>query len=249
MRTPLLDSLPKKPFVILAYPRTGSYLLVSILDQFPGIKCHGEIFKKERIELPAKTILKMKATVQTRDAKPIVFIKRLFELTPDVHTGFKFFANHNAELRKQLMYSNSINRVITYRNPFDSYVSQTRAIATGSWIDKKGDSQADKPLLRFDPEQFDKIIRNVLANQARKKVIAEKRPDSTITITYDEIAAIDPVRKIAEFIGASSQPEVINVSLHKQTTERYSELFENFDELQAHIATHHPELMIDAEKI
>lgn len=244
-----LNLLSKKPFVILAYPRTGSYLLVSILDQFPGIKCHGEIFKNRKIELPAETIDKLKATLQSRNAEPAVFIKRLFKLTPDDHTGFKFFANHNAELRKQLMYSNSINRVITHRNPFDIYVSQTRAIATGSWIDKKGDSQADKPLLRFDPEQFDKIIRNVLANQARMKIIAEKRPDTTITINYDEIAAIDPVRKIAEFIGASSQPEVINVSLHKQTSERYSELFENFDQLQAHVATHHPELVINAERI
>lgn len=249
MRTPLLDSLPKKPFVILAYPRTGSYLLVSILDQFPGIKCHGEIFKKERIELPAETILKMKATVQTRDAKPIVFIKRLFELTPDVHTGFKFFANHHAELCKELLHSESINRVIILRKPFDIYVSQTRAIATGCWIDKKGETLADKPLLRFDPEHFQKIMRNVLYNHACMKVIAGNRPESTVTITYDEIAAIEPVRKIAEFIGASSQPEVINVSLHKQTTERYSELFENFDQLQAYVATHHPEMVINPEKI
>ncbi len=251
MKKPSLKSLPKKPFVIFAAPRTGSYLLVSLLDQFPGIKCYGEVFTKSKIELPPKKLERMKATVESRNAEPVVFLNRLFKMTSEEHTGFKFFFNHHALLRKWLVNSGSINRVIISRNPFDMYVSQCRAIATGVWIKKKGGAatQEKPPLLKFDPEDFEKRIGRIDSNRKRMLKIAAKQPDSTITITYDEISAIEPVRRIAEFLGASAQPEVLKVELQKQTTERYSELFEDFDKVREYVSSKHPDLVIDNNKI
>ena len=68
-------------------------------------------------------------------------------------------------------------------------------------------------------------------------------------VSRQQVAAIEPVRRIADFLGAASQPEVLDVTLHKQTTESYSELFEKFAEVQAYVAKHHPDLVIDKDRI
>jgi len=41
-------------FVILASQRTGSNMLVSLLDAYPGVRCHGELFRKRGVEGAAR---------------------------------------------------------------------------------------------------------------------------------------------------------------------------------------------------
>jgi LPS sulfotransferase NodH len=42
----LLPSEPRSRFVIVCLPRTGSELLVDVLDQLPGVSCRGEILQQ-----------------------------------------------------------------------------------------------------------------------------------------------------------------------------------------------------------
>jgi LPS sulfotransferase NodH len=242
-------AISRKPFVVLAYPRTGSYLLVSLLQQFQGLRCYGEIFKRKALELPSEDIKAIGANLASRNAEPFVFLKQLFQLYPDQHCGFKFFPNHHADVLTWVTWSNQINRVVILRNPFEMYVSFSRVSATGIWVDKHNKAKHRQPRIKFQAESFDKMMRNILNAQKLFKTTAEKRPESTITITYDEIAALEPVRQLAAFLGAASQPTKLEVPLRKQTTERYSELFENFDELASHMRRNYPNICIDKHKL
>jgi hypothetical protein len=189
------------------------------------------------------------ANLASRNAEPFVFLKQLFQLYPDQHCGFKFFPNHHADVLTWVTWSNQINRVVILRNPFEMYVSFSRVSATGIWVDKHNKAKHRQPRIKFQAESFDKMMRNILNAQKLFKTTAEKRPESTITITYDEIAALEPVRQLAAFLGAASQPTKLEVPLRKQTTERYSELFENFDELASHMRRNYPNICIDKHKL
>ena len=46
-------------FVIVTLPRSGSYNLVSLLNSAPDIICHGEVFKRDVVELRPLHLEKM----------------------------------------------------------------------------------------------------------------------------------------------------------------------------------------------
>lgn len=249
MKKPSLKLIPNKPFVILSHPKSGGELLANYLNQFPNIRCYGQLFKKDKIQLPEKKIQRLKATVESRDQEPVLFLKQLLKLTPKAHTGFAFSYNQHLLLRRWLINSEAINRVIVLRNPFDLYVAQCSAVAVGAGAGQKDAAQEIRVLQKFDPEDFEKKIMRIIAGQARLKAIAEKRPELTMTITFDEIAVIESVRRLADFLGASSQPEVLKVDMNKRPARRYTDIFEDFQQVQSYVSKHHPELVIDAAKI
>lgn len=241
--------LGRKPFVILCYPRTGSYLLVDLLNQFPEIECHGEIFKNKHVELPQAVKDSVGYDVEMRNQDPAGYLKKIVECSAGQHTGFKIFGTHLKEVYEWCTNSPEINRVALWRSPFEVYVSLKRATTTGSWTNRNGRADKSKKKLVFDPEVFDRNIR-LFSNQNRNlRKLAESDPESTFLINYKQVTDPDEVRKLAGFLGATIQPEQLEYRLHKQTTERYSELFENFDELLNHVTKNHPAIKIDPEKI
>src|SRR5262245_39883207 len=86
------DHPPK--FVIVTLPRSGSYNLVSLLNSAPDIVCHGEIFKRDAVEVRPLHLEKMgfkTEDVAERDAKPGAFLQRLRGLNARKIVGFKMF--------------------------------------------------------------------------------------------------------------------------------------------------------------
>lgn len=230
-----------KPFAILSHPKTGGDILSKLLNQFSGLHCYGQLFNKDKIKLPEKKIQRLKVPVESRDEEPLVFLKHLFKLTPKAHSGFVFIFSTQKHilLRRWLINSEAINRVIVLRNPFDIYISQASTAPVGQTA----------PLIKFDPELFDKKIALISRIQTRLKEIAAKRPESTITINYDELADIAPVQRIADFLGASAHPEALKISANQTSTPAYKALFEDFSQVQAHVSANHPDLVIDPKKI
>ena len=234
-------NLANKPFVILSHPKTGAGTLLKYLNQSPNIQCYGQLFERDTIKLAEKKVNRLKVTLESRDEEPLVFLKQLFKLTPKVHAGFVFTfpLKKHLLLRRWLMNSELINRVIVLRNPFDIYASRSAA----------GSIAQVPSLIKFDAEQFDKKIATIIAGQNRLKKIAEKHPDSTITITHDEISMIASVQRVADFLGASPLPDALKMSAEQVSSPRYSELFEDFSKVQSHVSAHHPDLVIDSDRI
>ena len=88
---------PSRPveFVVFCDARTGSYNLVNRLNSCADVVCHGEIFKKNGIEV--SKLHRRRLTVRdtrTRDTDPVAFIRELRALNPARHFGFKIFSVH-----------------------------------------------------------------------------------------------------------------------------------------------------------
>ena len=249
MNDPVFPCAPKNtPFVILCYPRTGSYLLVDMLNQFPEIVCHGEIFNEKFVELSPKAKEQVGYSLEERNQDPFGYIRKIFSLDEDKHTGFKLFPSHCKRVFEWAKTSTLIKRIALIRAPFEVYVSLQRAKATGVWVDKWGKATKEAPKLRFDPEEFDGMIRHIRNHNENLQQLAESDTASTMMIRYNQVTQLESLQKIAQFIGTPLKPDKFQIRLHRQTTELYSELFENFDELLAHAQSKYPKLWIDPKR-
>lgn len=225
----------KEPFVIIAYARMGSYLLVDLLSQFDDIVCFGEIFKKEVIELPNHVLDRLGYDIEKRDQKPLAFVKKVIGLHTDKHTGFKLLCGQGGEARDWAEKSKNVRMIVLVRNPFEVYVSLRRAQATQIWIDRGHTNQEVKPRLKFIAEDFDReiqYIQNYIRSVTR---LADSNPKTTKLVDYKDLSDPDTIKRLATFIGAVRHPEKIAYRLRKQTKEPYSELFENFDEMAEYV--------------
>ena len=234
-------NLTNKPFVILSQAKTGVHALSTYLNQFPDIKCYGQLFNTDKIKLPEKKVTRLKVTLESRHEEPLIFLKHLFKLTPKVHAGFIFTMplKKHVLLGRWLVNSKLVNRVIVLKNPFDIYVSRSSAGPKG---------QAPS-LIKFDPAEFDKKIARIIAGQKRLEKIAAKHPDSTVTINHDEIGTLASVQRVADFLGASAHIEALKKNAKQSSSPRYSDLFEDFSKVQSHLSAHHPNLVINPDRI
>ncbi|MFK7851601.1 MAG: hypothetical protein AB8D78_11550 [Akkermansiaceae bacterium] len=239
----------KLPFVILAYPRTGSYLLVDLLKQFGDIVCYGEIFKKGMHELPPDIRQNVGMPVEKRDLTPLAFLSKVVQQEPEKLSGFKIFPRHNARVFDWAVSNANVKKLALIRSPFEVYVSLLRAEATGSWIDKGNGKKSLETPLRFNPEKFEKEIKYVNGHNSRLKRLASKQPKSVKIVEYDELQDPEKIRTFAKFVGSKDFSTEVEYRLKKQTTETYSELFENFEELLEYVSRTHPEMNIPEDRI
>ncbi len=95
----------KRNFVILAYARSGSYLLVDLLNQIQGVRCHGEIFKKARIELDEDMLKKIPLNLKQRNEQELEYLSRVIELSDAGTVGFKLLASQNTAIENHVIHS------------------------------------------------------------------------------------------------------------------------------------------------
>lgn len=136
--------MPKQLFVILTQPRSGSYLLVDLLNQFPGVLCHGEMFKPHRLKVAKDVSQQINWTIEDRDGRPIYCMREILAIGDDTATGFKLFPDHNRRLWRNVMSSEDIHKIVLLRHPISRYLSRLRAETTGSWVQPIKKSKAGR---------------------------------------------------------------------------------------------------------
>src|SRR3982750_4340169 len=152
-------TLPPK-FVIVTLPRRGPDPLVALLGSAPDIVCHGEVFKRDTIELGAPHLAKLglaPGDVGERDAKAGQFLKRLRAQNGRKVFGFKMFMEHATRVPAlaEVLRDPGWRKVVLRRNPVESYASLLRAQRTGIWM-LKTESAGAAPRERLDaPVTFD----------------------------------------------------------------------------------------------
>jgi hypothetical protein len=222
---------------------------VDLLNQSPDICCYGEIFKKNFVELPEQARDKVGYNLDRRNEDPFGYLKCVFSLHPGQVSGFKIFPGHSKEVFPWCLTTPDIKRIALWRNPVDVYVSLERAKATGEWINRGGESsKSARPKLTFNPTTFEGALRHVTNHNQRLFRLAETKADSTLLVSYDDVTNMESVMGIFDFLGVP-RPDHLDYRLKRQTVEKYSELYTNFDEFGTYLAEKHPEIRIDAAKM
>jgi LPS sulfotransferase NodH len=251
--------LQQSNFVIVAQPRSGSYHLCSLLDSASDVICHGEVFKKERIEIspwhanrlgvgksllgPAKSSLGIgESSISKRDADPLDFLHKLRGLDPDKIFGFKAFPTHltqRKELHSNVLMSPHWRKVFLLRNPLERYASILRAKATKVWaLQSNGrkikNTTLEMPVI-FEKDSFEKHMETHDWFHRMRDSVEGTGPNICIDIFYDELNDRRKISELLSFICSSHSPENLTSRYRKQFNIPFAQGFANWVEFKAYL--------------
>jgi hypothetical protein len=224
-------------FVVFCDARTGSYNLVSRLNSCADVVCHGEIFKKNRIEVSDfhRRKLSVKDTA-TRDAAPMAFIAELRALNPARHFGFKIFSGHLGWAPDAVDYLTApgTRRILLMRPPLEIYASRLRAQETGAWTlpTRRDPAKAPpKTAVRFTAESFEAFAQHYNRHVATARMLAAL-PGSFV-IHYGQTSDPAAMDALLGFVGSAGRFADTSSEYRKQYDGSLREAFANWDELEA----------------
>lgn len=222
-------------FVILAAPRTGSYLLVDLLKQHKGVVCYGEIYKESVVEITAEYRDRVGADmrdVQQRDADPIGFYNKLYGLTPDDITGFKIFRTHGSPLIRALLLDHSVKKVFLSRNPVQSFVSLKMAQVTGKWINKNDPTGTRVQKVRVNVCDLVSHITGQKSWFDFCRTICRFHRSHFMLVDYADLSDPATLQRLADFLGMGDWNEGIQPGVFKQITKDYAEIVANWPRIE-----------------
>ena len=226
--------IKSQKFIILSYSRTGSNLLVELLNNHPVIRCEGEILGKVKDNINYSSLL-----------------SNIFNVKNKIK-GFKLFYYHpvniknNKKLFETIQLDKSIKIIFLHReNLVRRYYSLLKAQDTSIW--KKKDK-----LNTLDNKKKINISINNLLNSIKiienyeKKYIPLFKNHNHIIINYEdlEVDYQKTCNKIFKFLNICRFN--VNPSLVKMNTGNLYELIENYDEINEYFKSNkHPRVILN----
>ena len=203
-------------FVILASQRTGSNMLVSLLDVYPDVRCHGELFRKQRVAKKGalKILNELPEAYEDgsyRDANFSEYLRLVRELsTPETFFGFKLMLNQALEARKAIIRKSKSKIILLYReNLLSIYSSNLIAKSTGQGNARNG-SEIKTEKVEFEEDRFTRFCENHLRNyEEARRDIKEFASGRFLEISYLQICSAQGMSEIEAFLGVVSPPNPV----------------------------------------
>ncbi|MEJ6396212.1 sulfotransferase [Gymnodinialimonas sp. 2305UL16-5] len=213
-----------KPFVIYGRPRSGTTLLVRLLDQVPGLRCDGELLHYFLVS-------------------PLGFLARLPRRTePDVRAyGVKLISYHLTEvqrIRRPLAFFDRLG-ALDYtvlhltRSTWDQTLSLAKAQRSGVYFSK---SNAGLGGLRIDPDYFLALLQwneDILDYEREVMNHVDHLPlhyDDDLKNAAQHQATIN---RVCAHLGLPSAP--VEAKMKRTGGKDGLQTVENLDELAAHV--------------
>lgn len=225
-------------FIVAAYERSGSTMLVSALDGHPDIRCYSEVFNQRHPMFMAMGLpegSRWLDALRTRD--PSGFVRRfVFRGYADhvTHVGFKVFPEHARDQRfaatiATLFEGPDVGIIhLRRRNKLAMYLSRVRARQTSAWTSARSEHYSDAAL-RLDPTECIAQLEALSREEAEFARLFAERPH--LTLDYEDILAAPDVayQRSLDYLGAA--PAQLTPRIAKQRSRPLREVIENFDEL------------------
>jgi LPS sulfotransferase NodH len=234
-----------EPFVIIAAARTGTNLLIGMLNDFAGCYAGGELFNLDYIladEIPWRDIADVDQTelLALRKSDPVAFWKALCGLSANrgVHTiGFKLLYGQG-EAQKGLLECFAADKAmpiihLTRRNLLRRLVSERQAQALDRWAEPVTEPARDRPKVAIS---MNDIVASADWIEGQRKLydsIFAEHP--VLRLVYEDLAR-RPVRtaeRVAEFLGLASQADAPTVKWRKTGQENLSDAVVDYEALLA----------------
>jgi hypothetical protein len=248
-----IAQLKSKQFVIFSFHRTGSSMLVDILDSIPEIKCYYELYKPKTDYTENELLVKTKTTPQNWKIKakndPLSYWKEIINLQCNntfSAIGFKIFWGHHQSWLEYLANSSDFEKIVLLRNPIARYISAERAKVTGKWFQLKSEETTKK--LIFNPVVFDRFVKTHNNGVQYYLEKTKNYPDKYLTVTYENIVNRTALRSILEKLQLdSTQVNNLKTKYVKQTVEPIEKCFLNYEQMKEYILQNYSELLDDPE--
>lgn len=252
------DGLPRR-FVIFNFPRSGSNLLCSMLNQHPDILCHHEVFNPQKIyyaknfhellgggeqPLPRLDLIDGKVGIGSkweRNTSPERFMLKLWQHSYEAKAvGFNLFPTHIPNAATSIIKDDNIQKILLVRrNKVKCYVSRAIARKTGVWDLYGNKLNGPKISVTINPKRllawsygYDRYFEKM-----RQHLAASNQ--SYLDLIYEEIVGKDSSvvkTEMLKFIGVSPDIHDLQPPLKKQNSNQLCELVSNFTQLKKALA-------------
>ncbi len=218
-----------RSFAIFGAMRSGSNLLERYINQFDGLKCHGELFNPAFIGWSGKNTY-MEIKKPERDKAPDMLINAILAKDSKNTPGFRIFRDHNSNAIDLFLADPSCAKIILTRKPVDSFVSLKIARKTNQWLieDEKHRKTAQ---IFFDMREFEEYQK---VRQAYSKMIMsrlKKTDQSFFEIRYDQLGDVEKINEIAKFIGALTPLKTLKQTIKRQNPGPLADKIVNYNEI------------------
>ena len=232
------------PFVVLAYQRTGSNMLVrNFLNKHPNMHMHFELFNEKAIYKQSKPgeihgRIRDIEQLRARDKDPATFlsqtIRESLEVPGCTAVGFKFFPEHvreNEDFLEKLLADPRIRKIVLRReNQLACVTSIMRASVTGEYIH----ASSDHIPVHLSPPDFQAWTE--CYDQYYSFLSDRLRGQNYVEITYESLVAnpeqtLCPVYKLLGLSDQSSNLPKLKGDLKPQSSGNIRDAVANFGEL------------------
>jgi len=234
-------------FILLAYARTGSSLVMGALNAHPAIVMYNEIFlpfqdvRQKHVQTPSSLYARLDDYYRD-GADPVDFLKshvygRAYAAEKKA-VGFKLSlvqlrTGPESKFWDWLAGATDIRIIHLYRKRLlESYVSYQRAWKTNQWriASEVHPADADLEPVTVDVDQFRKYADELIAYLAQVQTTFQAHPLLTIEYHDDVVAQFDDtMKKLEAFLDVESMP--LPQKLQKQARVPLEESIANFDEV------------------
>ncbi len=220
-------------FAIVADARTGSNLVVSLLNSHRDICCFAEIFHSAKIYASASDFAIapediLKYSLKDRNARPREFLDKIVRTAiasgSIKYYGFKIFLNHSKSALDMIVESDDIAVIFLDRkNKLEQFASLKVALDEKVWL-SRSDVRA-KAKVRFSFMEFIRFAYRSEKKYLRYSGKLRQAGKEFLRVNYEDIESGRAVDSILCFIGAPKL--LVNSNLKKQNNYRSADRFLN----------------------
>lgn len=225
------DLTQKDKFIIYCTPRSGSYLLVDLINNIPSVKCYGELFKPHGYDLGPGFLKShnLNYSCAKRDKQPFKFLEDLYNVTQEKKIGFKIFPSHHKWVFNNYLKNVKVKKIILYRPVIDVYISLQNAKHSNVWITKNNSSD-NRKTFTLDLDHFERYNHRHTKYYTHLKDKLSIEDQKYLWIAYKDLIKKGPVMEsLSTFIDPSSTNINWKSDLKKQV-KSYKKLLQNYDE-------------------
>lgn len=223
-------------FIIFGQARSGSSLLVHLLQSHPQIQCDFEILKRRRWQ---RGIEKLTYVFVRRFPVPYIVWKA--SRSPQDVYGFKLLVNQIPAVDRTIHAAHARNWQIVHiqrRSLFDQALSKAVAKVTSHWGGFERLEVPDPVFVTIPPERLLAMIQGCVTN--RRRILQVLKDVPHILVTYEEDLLDEAARNricgtIFQTVGVEQRP--VSTSKQRSWNRPYRELIVNYDELLDLMAT------------
>lgn len=225
-------------FVLVAMPRTGSTVLVDLLNSHDDIFCDNELYNPYQICRYRYDDPDIEG-VKYRNANPLRFWDEFFYsdfAKKHQVIGFNFMLGHNYHILDTILKNRSLNLIyLTRENKLAQYSSYKIAFDTQSWgiTDEKELNQKDKHTVRFDLCLFDHWLQETMTYEYMFESILDTRRRDAMIIEYKQLFQKEFHKNMCEYLGVKVKP--LRFELFKQNENRIIDRFENKNDVREYL--------------
>ena len=245
--TPVYPStLSYQQFVILCAGRTGSNMLVGLLQSHPKVDCYREVFhfSKPSWGLDHLRYLNTPQNIALRESDPAEFLDRLvFGPRPVGHqaVGFKLLYWHmegdrdpwRSRVLPAVQRDSSLKVIhLVRRDKLATVVSGHQAKMDKVWVKEREARVGLRPPVRLSPTFVERRVRTL--ERMEVKYDTYFMGHDVLKVYYEDLVseAEDSVNEIGRFLGLSSH--TYRTKTAKTGRDRIEERIENYVELKHH---------------